>query len=78
MDSVLNLITFSSLLKKLLRFIGLIYDNKMSFEPHIEYFKAKIPWISSKSSLAQNGVLIKLLYWKYVGRLKDQIEIMVA
>ena len=31
-----------------------------------------------KSSLAQNGVLIEQLYWKYVGHLKDQIEIMVA
>ena len=48
---------------------GLIYDNKMSFETHIEYFKANIPWISSKSSLAQNGVLIELIYWKYVGHL---------
>ena len=50
------------------KFLGLIWDTKLTFEPHIKYLKhgVKNHWISSKSFLVQNGVQIKQLYWNYI------------
>ena len=46
-------------------FLVFFWDIKLTFEPHIKFIKA---WcqksrVSSKSSLAQNGVLIEHFYW---------------
>ena len=50
------------------KFFGLIWDTKLTFEPHIKYLKPRCQnhWISSKSFLVQNGLQIKQLYWNYI------------
>ena len=56
------------------KFPGLIWDTKLTFEPHIKYLKAKWqnPWTSWKSSPVQNGVQIELHYWNYIAPWLDQ------
>ena len=64
MDPVLKLDNDPIQFVKEAKFLGLVWDTKLTFESHIEYLKAGCQnhWISSKSFLVLNGVQIKQLY----------------
>ena len=74
MDPVLKLDNDPIQFVKEAKFLGLIWDTKLTFEPHSNTSKhgAKNPWISWKSSLVQNGVQIELHCWNYITPLLDQ------
>ena len=61
MDPVLKLDNDPIQFVKEAKSLGLIWDTKLTFEPHIKYLKARCQnhWISSKSFLVHNGVQIK-------------------
>ena len=78
MDPVLKLDNDHIQFVKEAKFLGLIWDTKLTFEPHIKYLEAcQNPWTSWESSLVQNGVQIELYYWKYIAPLLDQNWIIV-
>ena len=68
MDPVLKLDNDPIQFVKEAKFLGLIWDTKLTFEPHIKYLKhgVKNPSTFWKSSLVQNGVQIELHYWNYI------------
>ena len=80
MDPVLKLDNDPIQFVKEAKFLGLIWDTKLTFEPHIKYLKARCQksWRSWKSSLVQNGVQIELHYWNYIALLLDQNWITVV
>ena len=78
MDPVLKLDNDPIQFVKEAKFLGLIWDTKLTFEPHIKYLKARCQKSLSKSFLVQNGVQIKQLYWNCIAPWLDQNWIMVV
>ena len=75
MDPVLKLDNDPIQFLKEAKFIGLIWDTKLTFEPHIKYLKARcqkslnILKVLSRTEWVQ----IKQLYWNYIAHWLDQI-----
>ena len=80
MDPVLKLDNDPIQFVKEAKFLGLIWDTKLTFEPHIKYLKARCQESLNilKSFLVQSGVQIKQLYWKCIAPWLDQNWIMVV
>ena len=79
MDPVLKLDNDPIQFVKEAKFLGLIWDTKLTFEPHIKYLKARCQKsLNILSSLVQNGVQIELHCWNYIAPWLDQNYIMAV
>ena len=80
MDPVLKLDNDPIQFVKEAKFLGLIWDTKLTFEPHIKYLKAQcqkslnILKVLSRTEWVQ----IKQLYWNCIAPWLDQNWIMVV
>ena len=53
--------------EKQAKFLGLIWNTKLTFESHIKYLRARRKKSLNKSCLVQNGVQIEMIYQNDIG-----------